>query len=186
MLCDLFPVCSPRQGRTGKTGPRLLFSFHIPLSLFLSSSIIFDFSNFNETIDPVPTVSIMGVTQRLELLFAQDSAILQIDTHLRPAHPAGPPAEPANADQTIHSLSESPGNRSHKLSVSVEEANSTTPVLDAAHSLHDTASNPHNGTFCPITAISRFPYHHIRGDLMQRVASKFFDKGQFWDRPWDL
>lgn len=128
----------------------------------------------------------MGATERLELLFAQDSAILQINTHLRPAPPALPIAEPTTADQTVIPLSESSGNRSAKLSVSVEEAKSTSPVLDAVHGPYDTAPSPHDGTFCPMTAISRFPYHHIRGDLMQRVASKFFDKGQFWDRPWDL
>ncbi|KAF9889100.1 hypothetical protein FE257_008077 [Aspergillus nanangensis] len=43
-----------------------------------------------------------------------------------------------------------------------------------------------NGTFCPLIAVSRYPYKFIRGELTQKVASQFFDAGKFWDRCWDI
>ncbi|KAM5445254.1 hypothetical protein MaudCBS49596_007677 [Microsporum audouinii] len=40
--------------------------------------------------------------------------------------------------------------------------------------------------FCPLMAISRFPYKYIRGDNMVHIAHTYFDGGKFWDRPWDV
>ncbi|KAL4916315.1 hypothetical protein BDW62DRAFT_218806 [Aspergillus aurantiobrunneus] len=117
----------------------------------------------------------MGPAERLQLLFAHDEALLQINTHLRPEPLA---VEPPTTRQNPLPLSELSGNCADKLVV--EESKSTPPRVS------DAAPSPHDGTFCPMTAISRFPYHHIRGRLMQQVASRFFDKGQFWDRSWDL
>jgi hypothetical protein len=120
----------------------------------------------------------MGPADRLQMLFAQDEAILQINTRLRPeAEPFTPAAE-----QTLQPVLESPEDRPDQLQI---------PVLEDKSTLKDSPSDPappspHDGTFCPITALSRFPYHHIRGDLMQTVAGRFFDKGQFWGRTWDL
>jgi hypothetical protein len=41
-------------------------------------------------------------------------------------------------------------------------------------------------SFCPAVALSRFPYLFLRGDISQKVASRFFDANKFWDRGWDL
>jgi hypothetical protein len=120
----------------------------------------------------------MGPAERLQMLFTQDEAILQINTRLRAE---AEPFKPA-AEQTPQPVLESPENRPNQLQIPVLEEKSTPKV-----SLSDPAPpSLHDGTFCPITALSRFPYHHIRGDLMQTVAGRFFDKGQFWNRTWTL
>ncbi|EEH36783.2 hypothetical protein PAAG_07201 [Paracoccidioides lutzii Pb01] len=41
-------------------------------------------------------------------------------------------------------------------------------------------------SFCPITAVSRFPYEHVRIGDRDRIAKRFFDKGKFWNRFWDI
>ncbi|PGG99766.1 hypothetical protein GX51_06138 [Blastomyces parvus] len=40
--------------------------------------------------------------------------------------------------------------------------------------------------FCPISAISRFPYKYIRGSDGERIAQRFFSEGKFWKRSWDI
>jgi hypothetical protein len=41
-------------------------------------------------------------------------------------------------------------------------------------------------SYCPVVALSRFPYRYLRGEMSQKVASRFFDANKFWDRHWDL
>ncbi|RAH72420.1 uncharacterized protein BO66DRAFT_418955 [Aspergillus aculeatinus CBS 121060] len=51
-------------------------------------------------------------------------------------------------------------------------------------SLHE---DPSDKTFTPIIALSRYPYKLIKDDsLSQQIASRFFDKNQFWARSWDI
>ncbi|KAL5339144.1 hypothetical protein BJX70DRAFT_397923 [Aspergillus crustosus] len=121
----------------------------------------------------------MSPADRLKLLFAEDEALLQIDSGLRWAPPAAKPTAPVTTP-----LPEIPGfniKQLEQLKISVDNSKNSIPseVLDSPPS-------PHDGTFCPLTAVSKFPYHHIRGELMQKVAGKFFDKGQFFARRWDL
>ncbi|RDW86522.1 uncharacterized protein DSM5745_03164 [Aspergillus mulundensis] len=118
----------------------------------------------------------MGAAERFKLLFEDDDAILQIDTGLRSLKPAAPPA----VDQAPPLLEETV-NQVAKLTISTTDGKE--PITAAQGS---DVPSPHDGTFCPLVALSRFPYHHIRGELMQKVAGKFFDRGQFWDRQWDL
>ncbi|KAL2813147.1 hypothetical protein BJX63DRAFT_443194 [Aspergillus granulosus] len=120
----------------------------------------------------------MGLEDRLSMLFAENEAILRINTRLRAEAERFEPA----ANQTPQPLLESPKNVLNPRQIPVLQEKKTLEVT-----LSDpTPATPHDGMFCPITALSRFPYHHVGGELMQRVAGKFFDKGQFWDRPWDL
>ncbi|KAL4992169.1 hypothetical protein BDW68DRAFT_197387 [Aspergillus falconensis] len=122
----------------------------------------------------------MGATERFHLLFAQDQAILQMDTGLRHPEPAASRGTPPVVDEGPDLLKKSVSQHAN-LSISTEKGeNSTVTIRGSA------TPGPHNGTFCPMLAMSRFPYYHIHGDLMQKVASRFFDKGQFWDRKWDL
>ncbi|KAL4943018.1 hypothetical protein BDV06DRAFT_235039 [Aspergillus oleicola] len=122
----------------------------------------------------------MGASERLQLLFARDEAILQINTRLRPAPP---PAAPTAAHETSTPSVEVSVNAVASLNISDTEKDKTTL---ASVQVPDEPPSPHDGSFCPLVALSRFPYQHIHGDLMQKVASGFFDKGQFWERPWDL
>ncbi|CAL5867574.1 uncharacterized protein PFLUO_LOCUS1793 [Penicillium psychrofluorescens] len=41
-------------------------------------------------------------------------------------------------------------------------------------------------SYCPVVALSRFPYRYLRGEMSQKVASRFFDANKFWDRHWDF
>lgn len=43
-----------------------------------------------------------------------------------------------------------------------------------------------SGSFCPLIAVSRFPYRFIHGDPSQLVARAFFDGGKFWERRWNM
>ncbi|KAL4816264.1 hypothetical protein BDW67DRAFT_191164 [Aspergillus spinulosporus] len=122
----------------------------------------------------------MGIIERFQLLFAQDDAIFQLDTRLSHPLPAASLEAPLMSDKAPDLPR---GNSTQLADLSIltakdEEFTATIPGPDIP--------SPHDGTFCPMLAMSRFPYHHIRGDLMQKVASRFFDKGQFWDRKWDM
>lgn len=54
--------------------------------------------------------------------------------------------------------------------------------LNAIETHHASPGQP----FCPLMAVARFPYRYIQGGLSQTVASRFFDRGKFWERSWDL
>lgn len=41
-------------------------------------------------------------------------------------------------------------------------------------------------SFCPAAAIMKLPYKYMRGTTAGVIARRFFDKGQFWAREWDL
>jgi len=52
---------------------------------------------------------------------------------------------------------------------------------------------PHRGqlapadlAFCPILAVSKFPYVHVGQTDSERVADIFFNTGKFWTRTWEL
>lgn len=60
-----------------------------------------------------------------------------------------------------------------------EEAKEKGPAIQATGSEISTS-------FCPVVAVSRYPYKYIKGQLSQTIASGFFDQGKFWDREWDL
>ena len=40
--------------------------------------------------------------------------------------------------------------------------------------------------FCPILAVSRYPYRHLGKDLSEIVADCYFNAGKFWERSWDM
>ncbi|KAF1344164.1 hypothetical protein BDV97DRAFT_403110 [Delphinella strobiligena] len=45
---------------------------------------------------------------------------------------------------------------------------------------------PEGMSFCPILAVAKFPYKYISKRFSEAVSDKFFNKGQFWNREWDL
>jgi len=40
--------------------------------------------------------------------------------------------------------------------------------------------------FCPVLAVSRYPYRHVGKELSEIVASSYFNAGKFWERTWDM
>ncbi|OCK75742.1 hypothetical protein K432DRAFT_408757 [Lepidopterella palustris CBS 459.81] len=41
-------------------------------------------------------------------------------------------------------------------------------------------------SFSPILPVSKYPYKFVNQCDSQRIASRFFDRGKFWNREWDL
>lgn len=40
--------------------------------------------------------------------------------------------------------------------------------------------------FCPIVAVSKYPYKFVPQYLSEQIAKGFFDEEKFWYRPWDM
>ena len=40
--------------------------------------------------------------------------------------------------------------------------------------------------FCPVMAVAKYPYKFVHKHLQEKIAQKFFNNGQFWDREWDM
>ncbi|PYH45477.1 uncharacterized protein BP01DRAFT_398403 [Aspergillus saccharolyticus JOP 1030-1] len=54
-------------------------------------------------------------------------------------------------------------------------------------SIEDSHKDTSDKIFAPIIALSRYPYKFIKDEgLSQQIASRFFDKNQFWARSWDI
>ncbi|KAL4735456.1 hypothetical protein BDV11DRAFT_173801 [Aspergillus similis] len=110
----------------------------------------------------------MGLIERFQLLFAQDDAIFQWDTRLDHPQPAASPAAPLLIDKAPDLLKRN-STQLANLSISTAEDEDFTATIRGP-----ATPSPHDGTFCPMLAMSRFPYHHIRGDLMQKVATGYY------------
>ncbi|ODH46379.1 hypothetical protein GX48_07535 [Paracoccidioides brasiliensis] len=146
----------------------------------------------------------MDRIERLKMLFDGDEELLQTDTGLHPALDA--------VLETCH-LSQEHQNNIKPLEVSASNPNKAAgPGMAAAEALsgsemgsdeyqasfsraeRKTRRRKQNNTggfnkptsFCPITAVSRFPYEHVRIGDKDRIAKTFFDQGKFWNRLWDI
>ncbi|KAK1139866.1 hypothetical protein N8T08_011111 [Aspergillus melleus] len=130
----------------------------------------------------------MDRVSRLCLLFDQDEALLQANTGLRVV-PQDHGTEKAPSGQTGILVEE------HLEKASPEKTTQETPdnpdqASESTASSEQSSSSPdppeHDGSFCPLLAISRYPYRFLKDKLSQSVASRFFDRGQFWSRSWDV
>lgn len=138
----------------------------------------------------------MGRAERLKLLFGNEDSLLQINTHLKvptvstveipepqkdelPAKKQDEPSQqlPVEQPKTTHG---------HKDTVQKPKPVQTKhPIIEITPDLQDTTICE-SGFFCPLVAVSRFPYKFIHGELTQPVANEFFAEGKFWERRWDL
>ena len=135
----------------------------------------------------------MGRAERLKLLFGNEDSLLQIDTHLKvPTVSTVEIPEPQKDEPTAK--------KQNKPSQQLEQPKTTQdkdtdqkpkpqqpkyPIVEITQDLQDTTICE-SGSFCPLVAVSRFPYKFIRGDLTQPVANEFFAEGKFWKRRLDL
>ncbi|GFF47244.1 hypothetical protein IFM58399_08000 [Aspergillus lentulus] len=147
----------------------------------------------------------MDRTERLKLLFNEDEALLQFNTRLNAV--SIPDSEPAEgASLTVVTQEEvqleddgkvsEPNTKAEEIAEepdqsTVQEAdkcNSSIQASDTKAFTHDGEEppTPIDGFFCPLMAMSRYPYKFVRKELSQTVASRFFDGGKFWQRVWDL
>lgn len=45
---------------------------------------------------------------------------------------------------------------------------------------------PNHQAFCPILAVSKYPYKFVSSQISEHIAQKFFNDGKFWYRAWDV
>ncbi|PKX92214.1 3'-5' exonuclease [Aspergillus novofumigatus IBT 16806] len=149
----------------------------------------------------------MGRAERLKLLFSEDESLLQFNTRLNavsiPDSKAAEGASLAVVTQEEVQLEEEDGKASESNTKPEETAEgldkrtvqetdkctASTQIPETEDpSPHDQEepSTPLDGFFCPLMAMSRYPYKFVRKELSQTVASRYFDGGKFWQRVWDL
>ncbi|GES58576.1 hypothetical protein ATEIFO6365_0004072700 [Aspergillus terreus] len=133
----------------------------------------------------------------LNLLFEKDSFLLQFDTGFRAKAPQPTPqtsqidgASQFQISKPVQSEQPQPSQRESR---DQNEGSSAAPATEAVSRDIEGSTTPvpivpiqDDKTFCPLMAVSRFPYRHIKGELSQTVARKFFDGGKFWERTWDI
>lgn len=132
---------------------------------------------------PVPTVSVVEVPET-----QPDDAAAKELSHKASVHEQQikdetsqkAPVEEAEAPKTIvHSEDqnqEAPKDESKDQSVAIVEDPPMPQETEVCVS----------SSFCPLIAVSRFPYRFIHGDPSQLVARAFFDGGKFWERRWNM
>ena len=141
----------------------------------------------------------MGRAERLELLFGNEETLLQIDTHLKvPTVSTVEIPEPLKDEPVAKKQDDKPSQQQPVEKVEHPKATQDKdtdqkpkpvqpkhPIIENNPDLQDTTICE-SGSFCPLVAVSRFPYKFIRGELTQPVANEFFAEGKFWKRWWDL
>lgn len=148
----------------------------------------------------------MNRVSRLNLLFGEDKELLSVNTGLHSVNLSPEPEEVEDKQTTLVSVSEmaaetasfhpkqASDEQSHLVKDTGHPVDSGSTGKDAIHPI-EAVNTVKNGSqtdvklassFCPIIAVSRYPYKHIKGELSQKIASSFFDEGKFWNRKWDL
>jgi hypothetical protein len=148
----------------------------------------------------------MDRTERLKLLFSEDESLLQINTHLNAVSISDSKAAEAASltmvtQEEVQSGKDDKGLKSKtKLEETIEDlyrsnvqetdecntSRQTPETRDSSTHSQEEPPTPLDGFFCPLMAMSRYPYKFVRKELSQTVASEFFDGGKFWQRVWDL
>lgn len=83
----------------------------------------------------------------------------------------------------------------NKKANAVSSATLTIPTKVEQAAVHDT--DPGRGlevgtlasldeNFCPVLAVSKYPYRFVAKELSEVLADAFFNGGKFWERPWDV
>ncbi|EAW21372.1 3'-5' exonuclease [Aspergillus fischeri NRRL 181] len=147
----------------------------------------------------------MDRTERLKLLFSEDESLLRFNTRLN-AQSIPDPKATEEASSTVVTQEEVQPEKDDKDSESntkaeenaegldksivqeTDQCNASTQTPDTKYLSHEQEepSTPLDGFFCPLMAISKYPYKFVRKELSQTVASRFFNGGKFWQRVWDL
>lgn len=149
----------------------------------------------------------MGRAERLKLLFGDDDgSLLLTNTRLKVPMPVPtvsvfevPETKPDNIAAKEQKIKDEPSqvekDEAPKTIAHSEDQNQEAPKDESEDQSVAIAENPLapqetevcvSGSFCPLIAVSRFPYRFIHGDLSQAVASAFFDGGKFWKRRWNM
>lgn len=142
-------------------------------------------------------------TQRLNLLFLNNQPLLAKDTGLRLPVPKTKPEVDSTTNPTVDDKKKNlPHGRHPELSASAAVDNQiVAPQIShgknkvdgdelvegtAFQSDLEASSSLVAQSFCPAAAIMKLPYKYMRGTTAEIIGRRFFDKGQFWAREWDL
>lgn len=149
----------------------------------------------------------MDRRERLKLLFSEDESLLRFNTRLNALSsvPGSKAVEEASLtvvkqeevqsekDDSVSESKTNPDETAKGLDKSTvqetDECNASTQTPETkVSSIHaqEEPSTSLDGFFCPLMAMSRYPYKFVPKELSQTVASQFFDGGKFWQRVWDM
>ncbi|RHZ57551.1 hypothetical protein CDV55_101078 [Aspergillus turcosus] len=149
----------------------------------------------------------MDRRERLKLLFSEDESLLRFNTRLNALSSVPGSKAVEEASLTVVTQEEVQSEKDDSVSESKTNPDETAEGLDRStvqetdernastqtpetkvfsiHALEE-PSTPRDGFFCPLMAMSRYPYKFVPKELSQTVASQFFDGGKFWQRVWDI
>ncbi|KAI7977964.1 hypothetical protein EIK77_009504 [Talaromyces pinophilus] len=144
-------------------------------------------------------------TQRLNLLFLNNEPLLAKDTGLRLAVPKTKLEVDSTTNPTVADKKKNlPHGHHPELSASAAVDNQiVAPQIRLDHGKNkedgdefdertafqsglEASSSLVAQSFCPAAAIVKLPYKYMRGTTAEIIGRRFFDKGQFWAREWDL
>lgn len=149
-------------------------------------------------------------TQRLNLLFLNNELLLAKDTGLRLPVSKTKPGVDSTANPTVDKKKNLPHGHHPDLPTSAAVDNQIVAPnkVDAPQIRLNHGKNKEGGdefdertafqsgleassslvaeSFCPAAAIMKLPYKYMRGTTAEIIGRRFFDKGQFWAREWDL
>lgn len=63
---------------------------------------------------------------------------------------------------------------------------STSVDVNPVANLRQGEPAPTGGSFCPLLAVTKFPYRFVGSQYKQPIASAFFDGEKIWNREWGL
>ncbi|EEA27509.1 hypothetical protein TMatcc_004195 [Talaromyces marneffei ATCC 18224] len=150
-------------------------------------------------------------TQRLNLLFLNNESLLEEDTGLRLPISKTKSEDPSTPSQNVaHKKQHLYHGNSIQSSTSVAAKNLTVvpnkvgkPQTRLDHGMDKEDGNEFDErsafesgieasmtlvarSFCPAAGIIKLPYKYMHGLTAERIGKRFFDRGQFWAREWDL
>ena len=150
-------------------------------------------------------------TQRLNLLFLDNEPLLAKDTGLRLSVSKTKPEVDSTTNPTVADKKRNSSRGNHRepsSSVTVDNQTVTPDKVDVLQTRPNHGRNKEDSdeydertafqsgleaspplvaqSFCPAAAIMKLPYKYMRGTTAEIIGRRFFDKGQFWAREWDL
>lgn len=149
----------------------------------------------------------MDRRERLKLLFSEDESLLRFNTRLNALSSVPGSKAVEETSLTVVTQKEVQSEKDDSVSESKTNPDETAEGLDRStvqetdecnastrtpetkdSSIRDQEEplTPLDGFFCPLMAMSRYPYKFVPKELSQTVASQFFDGGKFWQRVWDM
>ena len=140
------------------------------------------------TLTPEPTLSDSDSTGGVELDALQTPADQSAADAVQPDNTPSAPAPGPNSDRRYVWLPEAESSY-NPTALPVPPTNTATPPPSTplpCTDLHRGDLGSATKHYCPIVALSKYPYKWCDRTHSQDIATAFFDQGKFWEREWDL